>query len=318
MFTILFTAIGRRVELLGTFTDSFRKRNIELKLVGTELNPTLSPAVHFLDKVYPVPAWSEPSYLDNLLRICAQEDVNLLIPLYEPEFNLLSVHREAFAAVGVTLLLSDQKVLGICQDKYQTAQFFNQIGVKIPETRLINQVDPDVKFPLIAKPRFGMGSIGVRKVESLEKLGKIPKGLELLFQEYITGAEYTLDVCCDLEGRIIAVVPRERLEVRGGEVTKSRIVRNQRLIDEGIYIVEKLGAAGPLNLQCIMRADQIYWLEINPRFGGGVPLSYAAGVDYPDLLYRMVQGIPVASMIGRFEDDLLMLRYDQSVFVKNS
>jgi carbamoyl-phosphate synthase large subunit len=317
MFTILFTAIGRRVELLNTFTDSFRKRKIGFKLVGTDLAPMLSPAAQVLDKIYPVPAWNAPTYLDSLLQICAQEAVNLIIPLYEPEFNLLNAYREDFKAVGVVLLLSGREVLDICNDKYQTYQFFSRIPVKTPQTRLGGQVPPGVNFPLIAKPRDGMGSAGVRKLQSRAELDTLPQENELLIQEYITGTEYTLDVLSDWYGNVMAVVPRQRLEVRGGEVVKTRTVRNQRLIDEGARVAAKLGGVGPLNLQCIVKEDEIFWLEINPRFGGGVPLSYAAGVDYPYLIYRMVQGLPVAPIIGRFEDDLLMLRYDQSLFVKN-
>jgi carbamoyl-phosphate synthase large subunit len=316
MFTILFTAIGRRVELLNTFTDSFRNRKIGLKLVGTDLDPTLSPAARFLDKVHPVPAWSDPTYLDNLLQICTREKVNLLIPLYEPEFNLLNAHREDFKAAGTTLLLSNQNVIDICKDKYQTFRFFNQIGVKTPQTWLNQPIDNQVWFPLIAKPRCGMGSAGVRKVECQAELDLI-KGNELLLQEYISGIEYTLDVWCDLQGNVIAVVPRERMEVRGGEVVKSRTVRERRLIDEGMRIAAKLGGAGPFNLQCIVKEDQIYWIEINPRFGGGVPLTFAAGVDYPHLIYRMAQGMPVEPIIGQFEENLMMLRYDQSFFIKN-
>jgi carbamoyl-phosphate synthase large subunit len=316
MFTILFTAIGRRVELLNTFADSFRNRKIGLKLVGTDLAPTQSPAAQVLDKIYPVPAWNDPSYLDSLLQICAQEEVNLLIPLYEPEFNLLNAHREDFKAAGTTLLLSNQNVIDICKDKYQTFRFFNQTGVKTPQTWLNQPIGNQVWFPLIAKPRRGMGSAGVRKVECQAELDLI-KGNELLLQEYISGTEYSLDVLCDLQGNVIAVVPRERLEVRGGEVVKSRTVRERRLIDDGVRVAAKLGGAGPLNLQCIVKEDQIYWIEINPRFGGGVPLTFAAGVDYPYLIYRMAQGLPVTPLIGRFEADLLMLRYDQSFFIKN-
>lgn len=316
MFTILFTAIGRRVELLNTFADSFRNRKIGLKLVGTDLDPTLSPAAQVLDKIYPVPAWNDPSYLDSLLQICAREEVNLLIPLFEPEFIILNAHREDFKAVGTKLLLSNQNVIDICKDKYQTFRFFNQTGVKTPQTWLNQPIGNQVWFPLIAKPSHGMGSAGVRKVECQAELDFI-KGNELLLQEYISGTEYSLDVLCDLQGNVIAVVPRERMEVRGGEVVKSRTVRNQRLIEEGTRIVEQLGAAGPLNLQCIVKEDQIYWIEINPRFGGGVPLTFAAGVDYPHLIYRMAQGMPVEPIIGQFEENLMMLRYDQSFFIKN-
>jgi carbamoyl-phosphate synthase large subunit len=316
MFTILFTAIGRRVELLNTFADSFRNRKIGLKLLGADLNPALAPAARFVDQFFAVPRYNDPDYVKRLIDLCAKEEVDLLIPLYEPEFGLLNAHREDFKTVGAALLLSEREVLDICSDKYQTYQFFSRIPVRTPQTWLAGQVPPGVNLPLLAKPRCGMGSAGIRKVESRTELDALPKGEKLLIQEYIAGTEYTLDVLSDWYGNVIAVVPRQRLEVRGGEVVKSRTVRNQRLIDAGARVAAKLGGAGPLNLQCIVKEDDIYWIEINPRLGGGVPLSYAAGVDYPRLIYRMVQGMPVVPIIGQFEENLMMLRYDQSVFVK--
>lgn len=318
MFTILFTAVGRRVELVNTFRNSFQKNGIALRIVGADLAPAEAPASRFVDRVIQAPPCTDSGYGDFLLQLCGSEKVDLLIPLYEPEFELLNANREAFAALGTFLLLAERRVLEICQDKYQTYQFFTQTQVSVPQTCLGNERPLPQRYPLVVKPRRGMGSNGIFKVDSPAGSHILPDTPEFIIQEYIGGTEYTLDVFCDGQSNVVAVVPRERMEVRGGEVIKSRTVIHPRLVNEGVKLVEALGPVGPLNLQCIIRDGAIYWLEINPRFGGGAPLSYAAGVDYPLILYCMTKHQPVAPLIGQYEDALLMLRYDQSVFVKET
>jgi carbamoyl-phosphate synthase large subunit len=152
-------------------------------------------------------------------------------------------------------------------------------------------------------------------VDSFAELGYILRQhSELIIQEFIPGQEYTLDVLADLKGQVLSVVPRERLEVRSGEVSKSRTVYRVELIEQGKGIVEKLGAIGPITVQCIDSGEALYWLEINPRFGGGVPLSIHAGVDYPYLLYQMSREQKIQPLIGQYNHNLTMLRYDQAVY----
>ena len=123
-----------------------------------------------------------------------------------------------------------------------------------------------------------------------------------------------MDILADLEGQVLSVVPRERLEVRAGEVSKSRTVYRRDLIEQGKNIVEKLGAIGPVTVQCIDNGKDVYWLEVNPRFGGGVPLAIQAGVDYPVLLYKMFRKQKIQPILGQYDHDLTMLRYDQAVY----
>jgi carbamoyl-phosphate synthase large subunit len=139
---------------------------------------------------------------------------------------------------------------------------------------------------------------------------------DMIVQQFISGIEYTVDVLADFAGQVLAVVPRERLEVRSGEVSKGKTVDRPDIMEQAVAIVEKLGAIGPLTLQCMDTGSEIYWIEMNPRFGGGVPLAIQAGVDYPYILYQLVQGQKVQPCIGQYKKNLVMLRYDQAVYVK--
>lgn len=315
MFTILFTTIGRRVELVQAFKQSYETLGFKNRILGADAEPSLAPAACFVDKVFKTPRVNDGSYIDFLLSICKTEKVDLLIPLFEPEFLLLDGKRNEFKKHGTLLLLSERKVLEICQDKLQTYRFFISCGIKTPRTWLKTDLPANVTYPLFAKPRFGMGSRNAQKVDSIEQLSfSWQQCPDLIIQDFIPGTEYTLDILADFEGRVLSVVPRERLEVRAGEVSKSRTVYREDLIEQGKKIVEELEAIGPVTVQCIDNGEDLYWLEVNPRFAGGVPLAIQAGVDYPAILYQMYRKEKIQPLIGQYNHNLTMLRYDQAVY----
>lgn len=317
MFTILFTAVGRRVELVQAFQRSFKGQNISSKIIGVDYHPQYAPACLVSDIAEKAPKVSDPEYGLRLLDICIKEKVNLLIPLYEPEFLLLEKLRAEFFYYGVQLLLSDKTTLNICSDKWLTYQFFSKIGISTPITYLSNEWLIKKRNPVFVKPRTGMGSQGTRLVHNEDDLkAALTFADDMLIQQYINGTEYTLDVLADWNGKVISAVPRERIEVRAGEVVKSRTVDRTDLIEQAMFITESLGAIGPVTLQCIDNGREVYWIEINPRFGGGVPLSIAAGVDYPYLLYKMAMGEAVEPIVGQYKKNLLMLRYDNAFYAE--
>ena len=315
MFTVLFTAVGRRVELVQAFKRLSERHGIKARILGTDVNPSLAPASYFVDRCFKIPKVDDQGYVDSLLAVCAAEKVELLVPLYELEFSLLDTKRYDFEKIGTLLLLSKREVLEVCQDKWQTYRFLTTHKIKTPKTWVGNSLPQDISFPVFVKPRKGMGSRGTQRVDVVEQLEFIlQQDIEFLIQEFIPGTEYTLDILADLEGRVLSVVPRERLEVRAGEVSKSRTVYRRDLIEQSKNIVEKLGAIGPVTVQCIDNGKDVYWIEVNPRFGGGVPLAIQAGVDYPLLLYQMSRKQKIHPVLGEYNHNLTMLRYDQAVY----
>lgn len=319
MVNFLFTSIGRRVQLIKYFCR-WAEGQGKAKIVSADISP-LAPAADFSHKHYAVPRINDPHYIPSLLEICRKEQVGALIPLLEPEFPVLAAQRREFESIGTTLVLSPDKALEICQDKYKTYQFFCSAGIASPATYLPEelQANTDLKessFPLFIKPRSGMGSASTYKVSTKRELDFFLEYVPSpLVQEFIEGIEYTMDVINDLAGKPIAVVPRERLEVRAGEVSKSRTVTDQKLIDLTVEVAEKLGGVGPLTIQAFEKADgKRVFTEINPRFGGGVPLAIEAGVNYPELLAKMIKGEAIDNQIGKYRSGLYMLRYDEALY----
>ena len=120
--------------------------------------------------------------------------------------------------------------------------------------------------------------------------------------------------------KLKCVVPRKRIEIRSGEVNKGKTEKNS-LIE---YVKEKLGildgARGCLTAQFFKhkKIKKIIGIEINPRFGGGFPLSYAAGANYPKwIIEEYILGKEI-KYFKDWDDKLLMLRYDKELFIKNS
>ncbi len=314
---ILLTSVGRRVELLKAFRESMYRSNISGKIITTDLKGN-APASFLADTAELVPRINDPDYIDRLLDICDRHQIDLLIPLIDTELHLLSLHEQRFRDLGVTVLISSAAVNDICYSKKKTGLFFETIGVKTPKIYQLDQVE-DRDFPVIIKPNQGSSSVGVYQVKNRTELNFFANYVEdSIIQELISGQEYTIDVLVNFQGKAISIVPRSRLETRAGETSKGTTVKNPALIAAAKYVVESLpGAIGCITVQCFLQSDgEIVLIEINPRFGGGYPLAYRAGADFPLWLLQLLAGKQPQVEIDEWEDGLSMLRYDDAIFVK--
>lgn len=300
---IIVTSIGRRVQLIQHLRKTF-------KIVGVDSSIN-NAARFFVDDFFQIPPCDSIDYVDELIRIAVLNDVKMIIPLYENEFDVLCKNRQKFEEKRIKLLLSEQKVIEICNDKFSTQAFFERENINAPK---IVEVPPAV-----LKPRKGMGSQGVFCVNKKEEL-LAAKTLsnDYIIQELIEGIEYTIDVLCDFQGEVIYCVPRERSEVRAGEVSKSKIKMNELIIKETIELVKKLNTygmvIGPITIQCFLcNKEEIVFLEINPRFGGGVPLSMEAGADYGSAIEKFLKNEKVE--VNKIKE-MTMFRYDMAVYIE--
>lgn len=300
---LLLTSIGKRIELTEHLKSRFR-------VVGVDASPE-NPARSFVDAFYQVPRCREKNYVGELLTVCKKEEISLLIPLYEPEFPILDGARRQFEEIGVTLVLSEKAVLDICDDKRGTAAFFEKYRIPAPRTLSAEEIQGIIagkegKYPLVVKPADGMGSENIFFAKNRRELeffyGYVDNAL---VQECAPGKEYTVDVLCDFSGRPVYIVPRIRLEVRAGEVTKSRVDLQECVIEETGRLLAALNregcVKGPMTIQCFLDGGSLRFLEINPRFGGGVPLAFAAGADYAAALAGMAEHFAAGKKEDRAE-----------------
>lgn len=315
MMNILFSSCGRRVELIRFFKYALMEHG-EGKIVGVDNNP-LASALYEVDKKYIVCKCEQPSFVSEIKRICAKESINIVIPLIDPELIVYSKHKNDFEREGVSIIVSDFEVIEICFDKMKTYNFFKEAG--IPCLRTVDIHEDNIELPAIIKPRRGSGGINVFEVCSRQEIEVLSRRIEdPIIQEKAVGQEITIDTLVDMEGRPIKIVPRERLEIRAGESSKGRTIRDKELTDLTIKLLLKLKAVGPITVQCFKTETGYVFSEINPRFGGGYPLSHAAGADFPRLILMMSKGENITCGIDDYEENVYFTRYDEAFYLKVS
>jgi carbamoyl-phosphate synthase large subunit len=260
----------------------------------------------------------------RLLELCVKHRVDLIVPTIDTEMPVWVAHRDQFDEIGTTIALSHGDVVAIAADKQRThdwlvAEGFPTVEQTTPSAAL---ADPGTwTFPLMAKPRFGSAGLGVGLVRDAEELALVGRrGHELgeiVVQRVAPGVEHTIDVLADRTGRCVCAVPRRRIEVRAGEVSKGVTVRSAALEDLAARMCEALpGAYGALNVQVFVDdPDDLAVIEINARYGGGFPLSLAAGADFPRWMLEELRGLPSTAAPDGWRAGLVMLRYDAAVFV---
>jgi len=322
---VLFTCIGRRVSLLKAFRDAARRLKRRVHFYGTDTNP-LSPALQLCDEAFLVKPTTHTRYVGQILSIVRRHDVRLLVPTIDLDLRLLAEHRARFERLGCRVLVSDPEVIDICQDKRRTHTFLKANGFACPATRSVRTaLAADRKgmlvWPCFLKPwdgHAGKHSTVVRDRKELLFYAK--QTPNAICQELVEGAEHTCDVYVDFQKRVRCVVPRRRLEVRSGEVSKGTTAKNPQIMTEAARVIERLGAGpGVVTLQLFQtQRDGIKVIEINPRFGGGVPLSIKAGADFPKWILQELAGRRPRIGFDAFQDGLVMLRYDAEVWLDGS
>lgn len=319
---VLFTCVGRRVSLIEAFGRAAQALGLNVRLCGTDTT-TLSPAFQICDEGIQVCPITSEAYVGQLRSIVRDHHVRLLVPTIDTDLPVLAKNKASFERLGCHVLVSEPDVIDICRDKRKTAEFLLAYGFDVPATFSVHEVlevDRQGRFtwPCFLKPwdgSAGKGSVVVHDREEL--LFHAKRTPHAICQELIEGDEYTCDVYIDFERQVRCVVPRRRLEVRSGEVSKAQVVKDREMMNEATRLVELLGAGpGVITLQLFRRSDgRITFIEINPRFGGGVPLSIRAGADFPKWILQELIGQRPQIGFDAFEDGLTMLRYDTEVWL---
>lgn len=320
---ILFTSVGRRVELLQAFRHAAEKNGVDLTIIGVDISRD-APALYFCDISEIVCRISDKNYIPSLLEICERENVDCLIPTIDTDLLLLSEHKHCFEHIGTKVLISRTEKVQICRDKNYTADYFISLGLKSPKPyNSIEKYEEELNlkkqsFPAFIKPKDGSSSINAYKVDSLDDLKLYAEKIgDYIIQPFISGTEYTIDIFCDYDGNPVYITPRERMAVRAGEVLKTRIVQDEVMIAEMQALISDYMPCGQITVQLIQdeKTGDNYYIEINPRFGGGAPLSMKAGADSAEAVLKMLNGDRLSYHNKAARDGAIYCRFDQSICV---
>jgi carbamoyl-phosphate synthase large subunit len=317
--TVLISSAGRRVGLLGCFRDSLRETG---RIAAVDCSAT-APAARFADNSWLVARCSSPEFVDQVLSLCVRERVSLVIPTIDPELPVYAAARARFQSEGIAVCISSPESVKIGADKIATNAWLLEHGfptVRQASPKQVLQSKSSWTLPVIAKPRGGSASIGVRVIDKWNDLEQLAAThSDYVIEEKAVGREFTINAYVSRDGRCVSVIPHWRVEVRAGEVSKGLTTKDTRLMSLGKRIAESLpGAWGPLNIQCFMdAAGEIRVFEINTRFGGGYPLAHQAGATFTSWILDELAGRSLSWFDG-WQDNLAMLRYDDAVYLPGS
>lgn len=310
---ILLTSAGRRTYLVEYFKAALCNKGL-VHASNSILTYTLLQA----DKYVLTPNIYDDSYISFLLEYCKTNEISAIISLFDIDLPILAKNRQVFEENGIRLVVSDYNVTTICNDKWLTYEFLVQIGIKqtasfIKIAEAKNAIaEGVVHYPLFIKPRWGMGSIGIYKVENDEELDVMYKKLHreifntylkyesfldadscIIIQEAIKGQEYGIEVVNDLEGNYVITMAKKKIAMRSGETDIAEIVDPTMFETIGKTISDKLKHVANLDVDCfITEGGDIYVLEMNCRFGGQYPFSHLAGANTPQQIVNWLKGMP--------------------------
>ncbi|MCJ8329329.1 MAG: ATP-grasp domain-containing protein, partial [Lentisphaeria bacterium] len=284
-------------------------------IIATDISDN-APALFHADKSYILPHGDRPEFFDALIQLLLKEKIDLLIPSIDPDLERLSLIRNEILAVcpKLTILIPPERTISIANNKRLSSEVFKELSANVPQT--IDPEDANLNFPLFMKPVNGSASEGIAKIEDQLDLDYFyRKNPQAIFEEFIDGTEYTVDILCDFDGHAHIAIPRKRIKVRGGEVLQGMIERNDQLETLAKKLAEGCDCTGPVTLQFIKQGRDYYAMELNARMGGGLPLTIAAGADWPKWIIAFVNKEDPAIEQATINDQLAMTRYDQSVFI---
>lgn len=299
---ILLTSAGRRTYLIDYFKAALHK-NGRIYASNSIYTYSLSHA----DEYILTPQIYDKNYIDFLLNYCKVQNITCIIPLFDIDLPILSQNKALFKEYGINVIVSDLETINICNDKWTTYKFLKQNGIPTPETYLsINDAtdaiaDNRLSYPLIVKPRWGMGSIGICKACNETELrfyfSKLKRDIFntylkfessqdidqcVIIQEAIEGEEYGLDILNNLQGQYVTTIAKQKIAMRSGETDIAEIVNPLQFIDIAQKISSALKHIANVDVDCFIdTTGKIYVLEMNCRFGGQYPFSHLAGANFP-------------------------------------
>lgn len=318
----LFASVGRRVQLLQDFRRSIEPDD---RIIATDMSP-YAPALQMADKRYLVPAITDKTYIDVLLKICVEEKVDALFTLIDPEIALIAENKERFEELGVHVFTPDAPTAKLCFDKFEFYKHLAANGVATPLTYGTFEEFKDgyaagaIGFPVFVKPRTGSGSVGARRVDDETELKRcMDEEPSLIIQELMSsgfeaGSDLDADVYVDeITHKPASIFTKRKMSSVIGGANKTVSFKDPELFTFIESALEGLVFSGPIDVDVFMKDGSYYISEINPRFGGAYLHAYGAGVDFIPLIKNNVMGIANKPEFGTYDSGVTMFMFDSVV-----
>lgn len=322
---ILITSASNKVWLIQAFKQALMK-NGGGQIYAADINKQ-KIALYYADQYFIVPQSNVTNFIPEIIKLCLQENIKLIIPTRDGELNVFAENKELLEKNNIKVMVANPLTISICQDKYQFYQYCIKHHFDTIKTTLSSDIS-GVEFPVFIKPRYGSGSENnyiAHTPVKLDQFLKLYDKTDFVIQPVLETDEYTIDLFSDFNGNVISVIPRQRVEVHNGESLIAKTEINQVIIEQASRLAKSLQLIGHNSLQCFYEKqnEQITFIEVNPRYGGGADLGFSAGVLTPDYLIKLMNGKELKPICGNdvneagenkpWVDELWMFKYAHQV-----
>lgn len=319
MINILLLSVGTRNKIVEYFMENMSIDGEKLGNIVVTDASELAPATYLADKHYVVPKINEDGYLDKIFEICKKEKINAILSLIDPELSVISKQKEKFDSMGVKIIGSSFEVNEITLDKLEMYNWLKEHNYKTPKSYIdLNKFKNDyenneIDFPVFVKPVKGSASINISKVDDLDTLEFLFKKQDgLMIQELMDGQEIGADVYIDLiSNEVVSIFTKKKILMRAGETDKAVSFKDEKLFNLIKKFVKEFGFTGQIDIDIFDIDGEYYISEVNPRFGGGYPHAYEAGVNHMKLIINNLKGQENPVNIGNYKENIYMMKYNE-------
>lgn len=316
---LLITSVGIRGYLIRYFREALKNRG---NVFTADCNE-YAPALYDGDGYFLIPDISNKHYISELAAICEKSEIDGIISLNDLELPILAQNKSKFSERGVEVIVSSPQVIDICYDKYQTFRFLTENGFSTPKTyisleKALREIENgEAEFPLLIKPRKGSASAGIKKITNIKALkNEFIDNKDTLIQEFIKGDEYGIDAFNNSHLEPVAIFAKKKIKMRAGETDKATSIYDKKMIETMKKLAKSLGFYGPADIDLFKRDGKYIIMEINPRFGGGYPLSHALGAKFPEKVISLINKEELASDYYEYTENVLMMKQYEIVIRK--
>jgi carbamoyl-phosphate synthase large subunit len=283
-FNILVTGCGGdigqsigKILLKSKYTKNLFGIDISNKNAAQFIYPNFSIGVPF----------THPDYLQRLEFFIDKHDIDLIIPIAEPELRFFSEQNILKTIGKAKMITASALALEIGFDKFKTAEFLKRENLPFPETFLAKSLKRIDNFPVILKSKTGSGSKDIHKINSIEEFLFYTKNTidDYVVQEFISDekGEFTCGVFRSSSKEIRTQIFKR--ELTSGYSGYGEVIENINITNLLEKIAVKLDLVGSINVQLRIKENRPKVFEINPRFSSTVLFRHLFGFE--DLLWSI-------------------------------
>lgn len=313
---ILILSCGTRNKIVQYFKKEIGNNGI---VIATDMQKT-APALYEADKQYIVPRMTDPGYINVIFEICKKEKINGILSLIDPELSLLAEYESEFKKLGVTVIGSSYELCELSLDKYAMYKWLSTHNYNCARSYMDFDEfkQSEIEYPVFVKPAKGSASIAIAKADN-ENTARFlfSQNKGMMVQEFLKGQEIGIDVYIDMiSGEVVSIFAKKKLLMRAGETDKAVSFKDWKLFNLVEKFVLEMGFRGQIDIDIFDIDGEYYISEVNPRFGGGYPHAYEAGVNHINLILENLEGRANKKNIGSYDDGLYMMKYNEIMISK--